>query len=542
MEEQKNNKRIFIYLPIILALVFIAGMFLGSIISSGNLANKKLFSFGFGDYDKLKDVMNYIEESYVDSITQDQLTEDAISSLLDKLDPHSVYISAAEFNEANDPLEGSFEGIGVEFRIQRDTVTVINVIAGGPAQERGILAGDRIVKVEDKSIASVKITNTQVMKLLKGPEGTTVKVSVFRHGEKDLLDFTITRGVIPTYSMDIAYMVTSNIGYIKLNKFSATTYEEFITGLASLKSKGMKKLILDLRDNGGGYLSAAIKVADEFLTDGKLIVYTKGAHKPKNEDYATEKGNFEKGDVVILIDEFSASASEIVAGAIQDNDRGTIIGRRSYGKGLVQEQIQLFDGSAVRLTVSRYYTPTGRCIQKPYDAGTEEYFNEFYQRFFDGELESADSIKFADSLKFVTPGGKIVYGGGGIMPDVFVGLGKEDNSKYFNSLFNKGVINQYSFDYADKYRSTLKLKYTDAEDFVKNFSLSETEFNEFVLYAEKMGVEKDDAGIELSKTNIKTYLKAYIGRNIFDDAAFYPVLHLTDKTVLKAVEVLNSAK
>lgn len=542
MEEPKNNKKIYIYLPIILSLVFISGMFLGSILSSGGSADKKLFSFGFGDYDKLKDVMNYIEESYVDSVTQDQLTEDAISSLLEKLDPHSVYITAAEFKAANESLEGSFEGIGVEFRIQRDTVTVINVIAGGPAEEKGVLAGDRIVKVDGKNIASVKITNTQVMKLLKGPKETTVVISVYRHGEKELLDFTITRGVIPTYSMDIAYMITGDIGYIKLNKFSASTYTEFAKGLKELKGKGMTKMILDLRDNGGGYLSPAIKIADEFLPDDKLIVYTKGAHKPKNEDFATEKGDFEKGDVVILIDEFSASASEIVAGAIQDNDRGTIIGRRSFGKGLVQEQIQLFDGSAVRLTVSRYYTPTGRCIQKPYDEGTEEYYNEFYQRFFDGELESADSIKFADSLKFTTPGGKIVYGGGGIMPDVFVGLGKDDNSKYFNSLFNKGVINQYSFDYADKNRNTLKLKYTDAEDFVKNFMLSETEFNEFVIYAEKMGVEKDESGIELSKTNIKTYLKAYIGRNIYDDAAFYPVLHLADKTVLKALEVLKSAK
>lgn len=541
MEEQKNKRKLYIYLPIILAVIFIAGMFLGSMLSLNSSSDKKLFSFGFGDYDKLKDVMNYIEESYVDSVTHDQLTEDAISSLFEKLDPHSVYITAAEFNDANDPLLGSFEGIGVEFRIQRDTITVINVIAGGPAEEEGVMAGDRIVKVDGKNVASVKITNTQVMKLLKGPKGTTVKISVSRHEVKEFLDFTITRGVIPTYSMDIAYMITKNIGYIKLNKFSATTYKEFTNGLTELKGKGMTKLILDLRDNGGGYLKAAIDVADEFLSDGKLIVYTKGAHKPKKEEYATEKGDFEKGAVVVLIDEFSASASEIVAGALQDNDRATIIGRLSFGKGLVQEQLQLFDGSAIRLTVSRYYTPTGRCIQNPYDDGAEEYYNQFYQRFIDGELESADSIKFADSLKFTTPKGKIVYGGGGIMPDVFVGLDKDKNSKYFISLFNKGLITQYAFDYVDKNRITLKTAYTDAAGFVTEFSVDKTIFDEFILYAEKNGIKKDDSGIALSEKNIKSYLKAFIGRNLFDDEAFYPTLNLADETVLKAVEVLDAA-
>jgi carboxyl-terminal processing protease len=541
MEEQKNKRKLTIYLPIILALIFIAGMYLGSILSLNNSSDKKLFSFGLGNYDKLKDVMNYIEESYVDSITVDQLTEDAISSLLEKLDPHSVYISAVEFNDANDPLLGSFEGIGVEFRIQKDTITIINVIAGGPAEDKGVMAGDRIVKVDGKNVASVKITNTQVMKLLKGPKGTTVKISVFRHGVTELLDFTITRGVIPTYSVDIAYMITNDIGYIKLNKFSATTYQEFVKGLIKLKGKGMTKLILDLRDNGGGYLKAAIDVADEFLAEGKLIVYTKGAHKPKEEEYATKTGNFEKGSVVILIDEFSASASEIVAGALQDNDRATIIGRRSFGKGLVQEQLQLYDSSAIRLTIARYYTPTGRCIQNPYDDGTEEYYNEFYQRFIDGELENIDSTKFADSLKFTTPKGKIVYGGGGIMPDIFVGIGKDENSKYFTSLYNKGLITQYAFDYVDKNRSTLKATYTNADGFIKYFSIDETLFYEFIQYGIKNGVVKDDEAIVLSGKNIKTYLKAFIGRNLFDDEAFYPTLHLTDKTVLKAVEVLNAA-
>lgn len=540
MEEQKNSKKFHVYLPIILALVFIAGIFLGGILSTNSSLNKKIFSFS--DYDKLKDVMNYIENSYVDTVTKEELTEDAISSLLDKLDPHSSYITAAEFNDANDPLEGSFEGIGVEFRIQHDTITVINVIAGGPAEEKDVRAGDRIVKINDKNVASVKITNAQVMKLLKGTKGTKVTISVFRHGVKELLDFTITRGVIPTYSMDIAYMVTDNIGLIKLNKFSATTYDEFVKGLTDLKNKGMTKLILDLRDNGGGYLKAAINVADEFLPEGKLIVYTKGAHKSKEEEFATKTGYFESGSVVVLINEFTASASEIVAGALQDNDRATIIGRRSFGKGLVQEQLKLSDGSAIRLTVSRYYTPTGRCIQNPYDDGTEEYYNEFYQRFIDGELENVDSIKFADSLKFTTPKGKIVYGGGGIMPDVFVGLEKNENSKYFVTLFNKGLITQYSFDCVDKNRNAYETTYTDADNFIKNFSVDETIFNDFISYAEKNGVKKDKEEILLSEKKIMSYLKAFIGRNLFDDAAFYPVLYQTDKTVLKAVDVLNSAK
>ena len=364
MKENKWNYKI--YLPVFFALVFVAGVFLGIKfipIISGNSSNKT-FPLGFGKYDKLNDVLNYIQDSYVDTMSRKKLTEEAISSLLDKLDPHSVYISAEEFNDANDPLLGSFDGIGVEFRIQRDSITVMNVVPGGPSEGIGVLAGDRIVKVDGKNVAGIKISNTEVMKKLKGKHGTRVKITVFRRGLRKLIEFNITRGVIPTYSLDIAYMLTKNIGYIKLSKFSATTHEEFVNALQKLKNKGMTKLVLDLRDNGGGYLQAAIDVADEFLEENKLIVYTKGAHRPKTTVNATSEGNFEKGQLVILINEFTASASEIVSGAIQDNDRGVIIGRRSFGKGLVQEQLKLYDGSAVRLTVARYYTPTGRCIQR----------------------------------------------------------------------------------------------------------------------------------------------------------------------------------
>lgn len=534
-----SQRKSFIYLPICFALVFVAGMLMEAKLA-GNSSNKKSGIFSFGNYDKLNDVLNYIQESYVDSISKETLTEDAISALLEKLDPHSVYISAAEFNEANDPLQGSFEGIGVEFRIQRDTITVMNVIPGGPSETVGLLAGDRIVKVDGKNVASVKITNNEVMKKLKGKKGTKVKVQVFRRGLKKLLEFTITRNTIPTYSLDVAYMVSGNIGYIKLSKFSATTHEEFVKAFTKLQQKGMNKLILDLRDNGGGYLQAAINIADEFLSNGKLVVYTKGAHKPKEMTYATDKGNFENGPLVILIDEYSASASEIVAGAIQDNDRGTIIGRRSFGKGLVQQQLELSDGSAIRLTVQRYYTPTGRCIQKPYNNGLEEYYAQFYQQFFDGELENPDSIKFADSLKFKTPKGKIVYGGGGIMPDIFVPLGKEENSKYFIALLNKGMLLQYTFDYTDKNRQYLKSKYNNAEAYVKGFTVTDAMVNDLVAYAEKSGLKKDADGLKLSAENIRIYIKAYIGRNVFDDEAFYPVIQTLDKTFKKAISTLDS--
>ena len=540
MEEKR--KKIQIYLPIILSIVFIAGILLGSKIVSNSSSTESKGLFSFNKHDKINEVLNYIQGAYVDSISKEKLTEDAISSLLEKLDPHSTYITAAEFNDANDPLLGSFEGIGVEFRIQRDTITVMNVVSGGPSEGIGVRAGDRIVKVDDKNVASVKITNNDVMRKLKGKGGTKVKIEVFRRGIKKLLEFNITRGVIPTYSLDIAYMLTSKIGYIKLSKFSATTHEEFVKALMKLKGKGMTKLVLDLRDNGGGYLEAAIDIADEFLSEDKLIVYTKGVHKPKNIVTSTKVGHFEKGALVILLNEFSASASEIVAGAIQDNDRGTIIGRKSFGKGLVQEQVKLYDGSAIRLTISRYYTPTGRCIQKPYSKGVEDYYSHFYEQFTDGELESIDSIKFADSLKFKTPKGKIVYGGGGIMPDVFVPLGKDENSKYYIQIFNKGLIFQYTFDYTDKYRQSIKSKYLNADDFIKNFKINETIFNDFIAYAEKSGIKKDEEGIIQSDKNIRTYLKAYIGRNIFRDDGFYPIINQEDKTIKKTIEVIDTLR
>ncbi|MDP4280611.1 MAG: S41 family peptidase [Bacteroidota bacterium] len=532
MDRKHINK---VYQPLVFALVLLAGIFLGFFLArEGKLGNLK-------KQDKLKEVINYVKKNYVDSVSTEELTEKAITGMLQGLDPHSVYISAAEFHDYNDPLLGSFEGIGVEFRIERDTVTVITPVPGGPSEKIGIRAGDRIVKVNGKTIAGVKITNRDVMKQLKGPKDTKVTLTIFRRGAGGLLTFTVTRDVIPTYSLDIAYMVDKNIGYIRLNNFAETTSKEINKALNDLKSKGMKKLILDLRGNGGGFLKAAIDVADQFIPNDAKIVYTQGKHHSKEEFFATSTGLFMHGDLVILIDEYSASASEIVAGAIQDNDRGLIIGRRSFGKGLVQEQLDLKDGSAIRLTVARYYTPTGRCIQRPYANGTDDYYNEAYRRLLSGELDSRDSIKLPDSLKYKTPKGKIVYGGGGIMPDIFVPIEKDSMDKYYIALVNKGLIFQFAFDYTDKYRDMLN-HYRNFASFDRNFQITDNIFRELIAYCEKNGVKRNIKETPEGDRKIKVLLKAYIGRNVLDNDGFYPYLNTIDPVFLKAVETLSHHK
>lgn len=539
-----GNRRYYIYLPILLALMLVLGIFLGVFISfpkkSGDDKKSRSFlSIKFDQYDKLNDIIGYINESYVDSVNKEILIEEAIVSLLQNLDPHSGYIPASEFKAMNEPLQGSFDGIGVEFNIQRDTIVIINPIVGGPSEKVGILAGDRIVKVNDSLVAGVKIATTDVMRLLKGKKGTKVEVSIFRRGSKGLLEFTIIRDKIPSNSLDIAYMINSNTGYIKLSRFSATTHRETVEAIEKLRKEGMEKLILDLRGNGGGYLDAAINLSDEFLEPKKLIVYTDGRKRARNYAYARRNGNFQEGPLAILIDEWSASASEIVAGAVQDNDRGVVVGRRSFGKGLVQEQIQLLDGSALRLTVARYFTPSGRSIQKPYDKDVEKYYTEFMQRFLDGQLENADSIHFEDSLKYTTTGGRVVYGGGGIMPDIFVPLQRAERSAYFNEIANRGLIYQFAFDYTDTHREAVKTHKT-AERYTKNFRITDAIFNEFVAYCKEAGVQPDNEGIRTSGKLIRMQLKAYIGRNVFGNAAFYPTLHQNDDALQKAIEALSS--
>ena len=531
--EKKSNP----YIPIWFALILTGGILLGIFLGS----RTGIFSLVPSTKDKLKEVIGYVEDNYVDTISRKVLEEKAITGLLEKLDPHSVYISAEEFHDANDPLLGSFEGIGVQFRIENDTVTVINPVSGGPSEKLGIRAGDRIVKVDGKNIAGIKISTNDVMRKLKGPKGTKVQVAIFRRGAGGLVDFTITRDVIPTYSMDIAYIPEPGIGYIRLNNFSATTHDEVHNAIETLQREGMKQLIVDLRGNGGGYLKAAIDVADEFLGSGELIVYTEGMHHEREVSKATSDGLFEKGDLIILVDEGTASAAEIVSGAIQDHDRGLIIGRRSFGKGLVQEQLDFKDGSALRLTVARYYTPTGRCIQKSYKDGLEMYNSDYYHRFMNGELEHPDSIKFPDSLKYKTPKGRTVYGGGGIMPDIFIPLEKDSALAYYNLCINKGLVYQFAFDYTDRNRPRMT-HFKNVDQFDHGFVITEIIYSDFIQYADKKGVKHTGKDLTKSDRYVKTMLKAYIGRNLLDNNGFFPILNTIDPGFLKAVEMLRKGE
>ncbi len=528
------------YLRLLFALVLITGIYMGvKIIKTGRQGTKNRIFTLKQYHDKLSDVVQFIEQDYVDSVSSDELKEIAIKAMLKTLDPHSHYFSAEEIKAENERLAGNFEGIGIEFRVIDDTIVVMHVISGGPSEKIGLRSGDRIVGIEDELVAGVNISNTDVVKKLKGARRTKVKVSVFRSKVKKTIDFIIIRSIIPLYSVDVSYMVDDKIGYIKLSKFSATTPDEFDEAIVILKSKGMEKLIVDLRGNAGGYLNSAIDLADEFLKNGELIVYTEGINRPRQYAYATKKGRFEKEDVVFLIDEGSASASEIVAGAIQDNDRGMIIGRRSFGKGLVQEQLDLFDGSAIRLTVARYYTPTGRCIQKSYENGAEDYHEEYYRRFVNGEVEHPDSIKFADSLKYITSGGRVVYGGGGVMPDVYVPLRSGNEYVYYNKLINNGLVYLFAFQYTDRQRSELEKKYAVVDDYIEGFAIDEHLFWDFIRFAEDDGIERDKLGIKTSEEKIKILLKAFIGRNIHNDKAFYPIYNKSDSIFLKAYQLLS---
>ena len=516
------------------AVLIMAGILVGLRLSKG--LSKRLVNVEGGS--KFDEVMWYVGNDYVDTPDTHELEESAIAAMMEKLDPHSAYVSLEEFNEVNDPLLGSFDGIGVQFRLEKDTIAIVNVIKGGPSEKVGIMAGDRIIYVDDTLVASQKLANEDVMRKLKGPKGTKVRVRVLRRGVEGLLDYTITRDAIPTYSVDIAYMLDETIGYLKLSKFSATTTDEFRKGIKSLKQQGMKQLVFDLRGNSGGFLNAAVDVADEFLPRGSMIVYTEGRNRPRQYMKARHHGMLEDMPVVVLIDGESASASEIVAGALQDNDCGTIIGRRSFGKGLVQEQIMLSDRSAIRLTVAKYYTPTGRCIQKPYDGDHEKYLLESYERYENGELFHPDSIHFADSLKYTTPKGKTVYGGGGIMPDIYVPLVDDSTEYYFNRIVNTGLLYQYAFDYTDSHRQQLQ-RYKTVDAFDKQFAVSDAMFNELVKRAEEKGIKGTEEQQQVAHREADILLKAYIARNLFDDAGFYPIYAPMDEMLQRAVEELK---
>lgn len=529
----KNNA----FFPIILSLVLISGIWIGYLLTKRNQNNQSQYN-NASSTNKITSLLNYIEYQYVDTINKKDLIEKTVTSMLQSLDPHSSYIPASEFDEINSPLEGNFDGIGVEFNIIKDTIRVINPIEGGPSEKIGIKAGDKIIKVEGLIVAGVKISNKEVFEKLRGKRGTTVKVTILRNGIKNPLNFSITRDAIPLYSLDAAYMATNTIGYIKISKFAATTYAEYLKAFNTLSKSGMKKMILDLRGNPGGYLNAAVDIADEFLSGGLQIVYTQGKASPKKIYKATERGSFEKNDIVILIDEGSASASEIVAGAIQDNDRGLIVGRRSFGKGLVQDQLQLPDGSAVRLTIARYYTPTGRCIQKPYSEDKVDYYNEEYDRYQSGELLNKDSIKLDKSKQFKTPEGKIVYGGGGIMPDEFVPIDTAKTNSFLNKVFYTGLINTFAFEYADKKRTTLNA-YKNASNYINQFEITPSILEEFYTYCSAQNIKPIEMYKEKTNTALKPYLKAFIGRDAFDKDAYYPIINKNDACILKSIELLS---
>ena len=480
-----------------------------------------------------------IANLYVDETNEGKLVESAIVGMLKELDPHSTYSNAEEVKKMNEPLQGNFDGIGIQFNMAEDTLFVIQPISGGPSEKVGIRAGDRITHVNDTLIAGVKMTTDDITRRLKGLKGTKVKVKVVRRGVEDLLDFTIERDKIPVYSLDASYMIMPKIGYIKINRFAATTHEEFMNALASLKGQGLQDLILDLQGNGGGYLNAAIDIANEFLGGGELIVYTEGRRNPRREFFARGDGKHQHGKLVVLVDEFSASASEIVAGAVQDWDRGLVVGRRTFGKGLVQRPIDLPDGSMIRLTVARYYTPAGRCIQKPYE-NIEQYNADLIERYNRGEMMSADSIHFPDSLKCMTlKKGRTVYGGGGIMPDYFVPVDTMLFTKYHSQLSNKGVLLKVHFQLIDAHREEWTKKYADYAIFSRDFDLNDTMMQQLIDEGEKEGVKFNEEQYKKSEPLIKLQLKALIARDLWDMNEYYHTINVVNESVNKAVELLD---
>lgn len=482
-----------------------------------------------------------ITNLYVDEVDEGKLVEDAIRGMLEQLDPHSTYTTAEETKEMNEPLQGNFSGIGIQFNMNKDTLYVIQTIVGGPSEKVGIQAGDRIISVNDTTIAGVKMKNTDIMKRLRGKAGTVVRVTVLRKGVAEPIEFRIVRDNIPIYSIDASYMVDKETGYIRVSRFAMNTDKEFSDAVKALKKKGMKNLIVDLQGNGGGFLTSAIAMADEFLSDGQTIVYTEGRRSPRDDAFATKQGLFQQGKLVLLVDESSASASEILSGAVQDWDRGIIVGRRTFGKGLVQRPIPFPDGSMIRLTIARYYTPSGRSIQKPYDKGHEAYERELLDRFNHGELIYTDSIHFPDSLQFKTlNNGRTVYGGGGIMPDVFIPLDTTIYTDFHRDLLAKGVLNQYPVDYLDDHRKELMSKYKNMEQFDAGFVVTDEMFADLLQKAEAEKVKYNEEQYLKSKELIGAQVKALIARDMFDMTAYFKIMNPKNASFVKAMEIIRS--
>lgn len=533
----KNNNTRFI--PFLLAICLIAGIAIGTFYAN-HFSGNKLGIINTSS-NKLNALLRIIDDQYVDTVNMGDLVEEAMPQILSELDPHSSYIPAKDLEAVNADLKGSFSGIGIQFTIQNDTIHVNSVIQGGPSEKVGLMAGDRIVEVDDSAFVGKIVTNSEAMKRLKGEKGSKVKLGVYRPGEKDLLHFTVIRGNIPVKSIDAAYMINEKVGYIKVNKFGETTYPELLIALAKLNQKNCEGLIVDLRGNTGGYMAAAIQMVNEFLPNNRLIVYTQGRKSPREDYNSNGTGSNQKMPLVVLVDEGSASASEIFAGAIQDNDRGTIVGRRSFGKGLVQQPIEFSDGSAIRLTIARYYTPSGRCIQKPYEKGKEsEYELDLLTRYEHGEFFSADSIKQDETEVYHTRLGRPVYGGGGIMPDIFVPQDTTGMTSYFRMAANRGLIIRYTFDYTDQNRSTLQ-KY-DTPEKMEAYLKGQNLLNKFAAWAEKKGLKRRNNLMMKSRRLFEMSLYGNIIYNMLGMEAYVEYLNESDKTVLKAVEILEKGE
>ena len=537
MESNKKTR----YIPIIIAVSIVAGIFIGTFYANRFSENKKGIGMVSSTSNKLTGLLRIIDDQYVDTVDMNELIEDAMPQILGELDPHSSYIPAKDLQAVNDDLRGSFSGIGVQFTIQQDTIHISNVIPGGPSEKVGIMAGDRVVEIDDSVFVGKIVTNDESMKRLKGPKGSEVKLGVFRQGEKELLHFTIIRGDIPVKSIDAAYMINNKFGYIKINKFGETTYPEMLIALAQLHQQNCEGMIIDLRGNTGGYMGSAIQMVNEFLPKGRLIVYTEGRKSPRENYPSNGTGSSQQLPIIVLLDEGSASASEIFAGAIQDNDRGTIIGRRSFGKGLVQQPIEFNDGSAIRLTIARYYTPSGRCIQKPYKKGhNNQYELDILTRYEHGEFFSEDSIKQDESQIYYTSLGRPVYGGGGIMPDIFVPQDTTGVSSYFNMAINRGLTVQFAFQYTDQNRQKLQ-KYDNADDLLK-YLKKQNILEKFARFAESKGLKRRNILMYKSKALFDRNLYGNIIYNMLNMEEYLKFLNQSDKTVLKALEVLEAGE
>lgn len=539
----KNSKRTVIF-PLLLAAGVVLGLLMGQFMGRNSVEAriKGVLSHMAFPNNKLTYTLSLIENQYVDSISMDSLAEHVIPLLVRELDPHSVYIPASEMQALNEPLEGEFDGIGVVFNMATDTVIVLNVIPHGPSDKAGVRAGDRILEIGDSLVAGRGISQQEVVKMLRGPRGTKVRLGLGRQGIPDLVPVEVVRDVIPIRSVESAFRIADGIGYIRLGQFARTTHEELARALDTLRGEGVRKLIFDLRGNSGGFLDQAILVANEFLHKGQLIVYTEDRHHEQLRQYADGTGRAQDMEVALLIDEGSASSSEILAGALQDNDRATILGRRSFGKGLVQRQIPYSDGSALRLTTARYYTPTGRSIQKPYTIGDDEdYEADLWHRYENNEFFTADSIHFADSLKRITPGGKVVYGGGGIMPDIFIPADTTDVTPYYVEVAGRNILYRYTIEYADRHRDALNA--VRSVDGLKALLDSDRNLVEdFVRYAARKGVAPRRGDIARSRRLIEAQLRAYIGRNTsLEDDGFYANIYPVDNVITAAIKVLRDS-